>query len=425
MPFRRSRAYYSKRFHAKQEEAWLAYKAGLTPVLPWGRRSGKSDLFSEILIEDIEENGYPCLFIAKTRIQAREIIWDKFKVRLKDQPGWRLNDSKLEAIYKRGPAVRLKGADKDVDTLAGSGYRLIACDEYALWRNPDVVGKVLAPMLGDYNGQFLFGSTKRGKNHLFKLQERAKSEPDKYFTSEATIFDNPFIGAAGREKVLSEYEGGDKNPLYRQEILNEYVVFEGMVFALPVETYTERKWDLGELEHCHHWRGMDHGFSPDPTAAVWIAYSKRFKRFQVYSEYKQQALLIKQHADIIQAQEHYRFTDSISDIDPQVIAEYEAVGLTLTPADKSDKQARLLKLVNALRTGRVKIAYNCTQLLDEMASLTWEDVEKAKGDDHLVDAFDYGFNGLAVPPSYTKEVEEYPPIRGRGYGGDFSQSFGD
>lgn len=424
MAFCRDTAYHRGRFHRKQFNAWIGYKAGLNLFLPWGRRSGKSDLFAEILIEDIEENGYQCLFIAKTKIQAREIIWDKFRVRLLHSSGWRLNESKLEACYKGGPSVRIKGADKDVDTLAGSGYRLIACDEYALWRNPEVVGKVLAPMLADYNGQFLFGSTKRGRNHFYRLHERAKLEPEKYYVDEATIFDNPFITDQGREKVLSEYEGGESNPLYKQEILNQYVIFEGMVFALPVESYVETKWDRGDLEHCWHWRGMDHGFSPDPTAAVWIAYSRSKRTFQVYSEYKQHALLIKQHADIIGAQEPYRFIESISDIDPQVIAEYEAVGLSLSPANKADKQARLLKLVNAMRTGRLKIAADCTKLLDEIATLTWEDVEKKAGEDHLIDALDYGFNSLTMPAVVEQVIDEYPAIRSR-RDESFSQSFGE
>lgn len=424
MTFLRSKAYFDKRFHPKQEEAWLAYKAGLNLVLPWGRRSGKSDLVTEIFIEDVEETGYPSLYTAISQKQARRILWPKLHERLRHERGWKPNETRLEYIYKGGPFISLKGADLRPDDLAGGAYRLIGCDELALWKKPEIRQKILAPMLADYNGQFIDVSTKRGKNHFFKLHQFALEHPEKCFVNESTMFDNPFISVAGREKVISEYPGGEQNPLYRQEILNEYVVFEGMVFALPVESYTEDRWQLGDLEHSYHWRGMDHGYSPDPTACVWIAYNRRKGCFQIYGEYKQAKLLIHQHADVINSQETaYRFRDTYSDIDPQVLAEYENVGLSLTPANKRDKKARLLRLVNALRTGKLKIARHCTQLLDEMASLTWEDVEKATGDDHLIDASDYGFNNIEVPQEQAPKEEEYPR-RSRGHDGNFSQSFG-
>jgi phage terminase large subunit len=303
----------------------------------------------------------------------------------------------MEVIHVSGAVISVKGADLRADDLSGGAYRLIVCDEYALWKKPEVKELILAPMLVDYDGQFLFGSTKRGKNHFWKLHNEAKANPDKYHASEADMWDNPFISEKGRQKVISEYPGGEANPLYQQEVKNKYVVFSGQVFALESGTYTEKRWDPADFDHAYHWRGMDHGFSPDPTACVWIAYNARKGYFQVYSEYKQEKLLIHQHAEIIARQERWKVIDTHSDIDPQVMAEYGNVGLDLTAAKKTDKKAQLLALVNALRIGRVKIADCCTQLLDEMNSLTWENVEKEDGEDHLIDAFQYGFNNLVVP----------------------------
>lgn len=423
-PFLRSPAYYDTRFHAKQWDAYCAFKAGMDLVLPWGRRSGKTELVCSLMEEDIEERGKPCLYVAKTRDQARDIVWPKFEAALKNNKDWRLYESSIEVLHKpSGASVKIKGVDKDADNLTGSGYRIIACDEYALWKKPDVVGRVLAPMLGDFAGQFIFPSTKRGRNHFWRRHMSALKQPNKYFVSEATMFDNTFLTDEGRAKVLSEYEGGEMNPLYQQEVLNKYVTFEGQVFALEPETYTERKWDPADFDWAYHWRGMDHGYSPDPTAAVWIAYNRRKQHFQVFSEYKQNALLIKQHSDAIRAQERWAAISSYSDVDPQVVAEYKAVGLDLTVANKSDKKARLLKLVNALRVGRLKIAHDCKRLLEEMASLSWEQVDKETGDDHLVDALDYGFNNLYLPPEPQEEPEEQWPRRTKDSSG--AQTFDD
>lgn len=424
MTFARSLQYFEQRFHEKQEDAWLGYKAGLDLVLPWGRRSGKTEFIRDVMVEDIEEYGKPCLYVAKTRKQAHEIIWEKFERALRHQPNWRLYDSALEAYHKpSGAFVRIKGVDKDADNLAGSGYRIIACDEFALWKKPEVYSRVLAPMLGDYNGQAIFTSTKRGKNHFHRLHMKALKQPKKYFVSEATMFDNSFLSDEGRAKVLSEYEGGESNPLYQQEVLNKYVTFEGQVAAIPEEDYIERRWDPGFLDHCYHWRGLDLGFSPDPTACVWIAYSPQFDRFQIYSEYEQHALLIKQHAEIIEAQESYEYLSSISDNDPQVLAEFKDVGLDLTAAIKSDKRARVLRLVNALRIGKLKVASNCKKTLEGLASYTWEMVEDGS-DPHLIDAARYVYTNLSVPPKPIPEKTQDWPRRNRPSGPN-QQSFGD
>jgi hypothetical protein len=403
--FRRPLSYFQSRFHPKQELAWLAYKAGKSLVLPWGRRSGKSDLFAEIQIEDAETSGYPQLFVAKTQKQARSIIWPKLHRRLVHEPGWKVHEQRLEISYKNGPFIAIKGADLRPDELAGGAYRTIACDERALWSKPETKQLILAPMLADYDGLFLDGSTKRGKNHFYKEHMRALKDPLKYFCVEATMFDNPFISRAGREKIISEYPGGEENPLYRQEILNEYVVFEGQVFALDEEQYVETIWDPADLDHSLHWRCLDHGYSPDPTACLWMAYNPRKGYFQIHNEYRQPALLIHQHADAINRIERRRFQGSYSDIDPQVVAEYGAVGLELTNAIKGDKQARLLAVVNALRSGRLKIASHLKMLLDEMQSYSWDQDHN----DDLVDALSMLWASASQlpeesPHTHTEEV---------------------
>lgn len=411
------------RFHEKQLEAWLAYKAGLDLVLPWGRRSGKTELICQIMIEDIEEHGKPCLFVAKTRDQARDIVWPKFETALKGNKAWRLYESSLEVYHKpTGAMIKIKGVDKDADNLAGSGYRIIACDEFALWKKPEVVGRILSPMLGDFVGQFIFTSTKRGKNHFHKRHQDALEQPQKYFVSEATMFDNTFMTDEGRAKVLSEYEGGESNPLYQQEVLNKYVTFEGQVVAIAEDSYTETKWDYADLDHSFHWRGMDLGFSPDPTACVWIAFNRRKGYFQVYSEYEQQALLIKDHADIITNQEDFVITDTISDNDPQILAEFREVGLEVTAADKTGKKARVLRLVNALRMGKLKIAKDCVRVIAALQTYTWEMVDS--GDDpHLIDALRYAYTNLVVPDA--PEPEKPKELTRRHEGWDNRQSFGD
>jgi phage terminase large subunit len=392
--------YFNGRFHEKQAIAWFAYRAGLTIVLPCGRRSGKSEFFTEVLIEDVMQYGKPCLYLASTQESAREIMWPKLRHRLLGNTNWTLHDSTLEAVYKPSQTpIRFRGVEK-VDNLAGKAYRVVVADEFALWKKdpPTIVKQILAPMIADFDGVLMYGSSKRGKNHLYDLHDKAKKNPDKYFVGDWTVFDNPFVSDSGRKKLLSEYDGED-DPLYRQEVLNEYVTFQGMVFAIPESDYVTKRWAPADLDHAYHIRGVDHGFSPDPTACLWLAYNDRKGYWLVYSEYRKSQLLIHQHAEVIQKQERYDISETISDIDPQLIAEYAAIGLQMEPAGKYDKQARLLRLVNALKMGRLKIADNCKELLKEMSNYEWEQ----DGKDHLIDSLIYAYTNASIP---EKKIEE-------------------
>jgi len=379
-----------------------------------------SEFIAETFIEDIEDHGRDCMYIALTQGQAREIMWDKFYQRLKDRAReWKSNESRLEWKHTpSGAVISLKGADLGKDKLRGNAKRLIAPDEFAFFRDPTIVKDVLVPQLADFNGQLIYGSTPKGKNHFWRLKKRALADQLKFYTSHCTVFENPFISPEGRDKLISEYDG-PLDPLYRQEILAEYIVFEGMAFALAVEDYTCDRWDPADLDHAYHWKGVDHGYSPDPTACLWMAYNRRKKCFLIYNEYKHSELLIKQHADVIKNCEPYPAISNFSDIDPQLIAEYGEVGLTLEPAAKADKQARILRLVNALRTGRLKIAKNCTQLLEEMSSYEWEQ----DGNDHLIDAMNYVYNNAVIPELPTEPaVGFYTTKSDQGF---HRQSFGD
>ena len=418
MPFRRPVSYFANRFHDKQEEAWLGYYAGLDLVLDHGRRSGKSELVSEIFIEDIETHGRDCLYIALTQDQARDIMWGKFEQRLDGRRGWRSNASRLEWRHiASGAKISLKGSDIGKHRLRGGAKRLIALDEFAFFKDHSMVKDVLIPMIADFNGQMIYTSTPKGKNHFYHLKQKAIANPQRYFTNHATVFDNPFVSEEGRNKLLEEYTGID-DPLYRQEVLGEYIDYQGLVFALPVNTYTEERWWHADLEHSFVWRGLDHGYSPDPTACVWVAYNKRKGYYQCFSEYERAELLIANHSSAINSLEPFKVLDTYADHDTQCNAEYKAVGLDVSNAIKHDRESKLLYLVNQLRIGRLKISKNCTQLLKQMSTYEWDQ----DGDDHLIDALRYAITSIVLPQDQI--FEDIPQYKTKSYDG-YSQDFGD
>lgn len=400
--FLRPSEYHAKRFHKRQKVSWFAVTyAKKNLVLPWGRRSGKTDLIAEIFIEDIETNGKDCMYCALVQSQAIDIFWPKLDERLAGNPQWKSNLARHEFTHlPSGASISLKGFDMHENRLRGNAKRLIALDEYAFCKDPGIVRRIFIPMLADYNGKLIYSSSPNGKNHFYQLTERAKKDP-RFFTITCTMFDNPFISEEGRNELLQEYAGPD-DPLYRQEVLGEFVVLEGMAFALPQDSYVCKRWDDADLEHSFHWRGVDHGYSPDPTACIWLAYNKRKGHWLVYQEYKKSALLIHQHARVLNELEPFHFVNSYSDVDPQLIAEYSSIGLKMAPAAKHDKNARILRMVTALKTGKLKIASNCTNLLAEMQNYVWDQ----DGNDHLVDALNYGFNNATIPEEPRAEEKE-------------------
>lgn len=406
--FLRQPEYFEKRFYPKQEDAWLAYIAGFDLFLDYGRRSGKTELIAEILIEDVETHGKDCLFIAITQGQAREIMWPKLKERLSPlKDTWKLKEYVLEAIHiESGAVIALKGADKGPDHLRGGAKRIIACDEFAFWAHPKkILDEVLIPMIADYNGQFIFASTPKGKNHFYKMSLMALSNPDRYFHNKATLFDNPFIPEGGKQKIVESYR--DEPDLFKQEILGEYIDFEGKVFAISRQRFVEPRWALGDLEHCWHFRGLDHGYNPDPTACMWLAYSPRKEQWMIYGEYKKKQALLSTHAEVINSTWRYDFVATYSDIDPQIIAELNNLGLQCEATGKHNKEARLLRILQMLRDGRLKIAEECTMLLEEMETYEWGQ----DGNDHLIDAFNYAVTNSAVPTSLPEEPEPELPRR--------------
>jgi hypothetical protein len=123
----RSPSYFENRFHNKQEQAWIGYKAGKHLTLDWGRRSGKTELVADILVEDVETYGHDCMYVAISQVQARKILWPKLLRKIQGQAGWKPYETTLEACYKDGPVISLKGADKEKDSLRGDAHRIIAC----------------------------------------------------------------------------------------------------------------------------------------------------------------------------------------------------------------------------------------------------------------------------------------------------------
>lgn len=203
-----------------------------------GRRSGKTVTKSEVILfkavakiikltRDIKNRSV--IFIAPTQKQARTIIWEVFRNRLKGVGDF--NESRLE--------IRLPTEDGGVSTIFIGGWENrenyrgmpnvvhIEFDEIDTMKD-FFIGwiEIFRPMLIDTGGSAGFGGTPKKENpNLRRLENEAKDNPE-WESFHFTTADNPYVSTDEIEKARLEMD----DETYKQEILAEYVDNTGALF---------------------------------------------------------------------------------------------------------------------------------------------------------------------------------------------------
>lgn len=297
--------------HKKQQEFLTSEKRRL--VLNWGRRTGKSaGAGIKVAMSAILEQGNYYI-IAPTIGNAEKIYWDDvLKVIFKNSPlvdkqfakaigrkdwnevGFNENEKSITLDYIQNAKVKLpngkwatvnhdttKPRSKIVlygatepDNILGIGLRGVVMDECAKMPNFNYVWrKVVRPMLGDQQGWAVFISTPLGiHNPWYEWVNMAKSDPDKYFFSHATAYDN-HIGSwrfpvEEIEEAKQDAIAANELHVFEQEWLAEFVNPEGAIFPefdLDKHTFMSKDLPREGLKVI----GIDFGFSPDPAAIVY------------------------------------------------------------------------------------------------------------------------------------------------------------
>jgi hypothetical protein len=115
-------------------------------------------------------------YVAPYHNQAKSIAWDYVKRYCAPIPGVVFNEAELRADFPNGGRVRLFGADNP-HALRGLYFDGVILDEFGDM-DPAVWTEVLRPALSDRRGWAAFAGTPRGKNALYDLLQRAKTDPD-------------------------------------------------------------------------------------------------------------------------------------------------------------------------------------------------------------------------------------------------------
>lgn len=219
------------RYHPVQHRLWTS--PARFKVIPAGRRSGKTELAKRKgVIRAIGECTWPdswFVFGAPTHQQAKRVYWSDLKALV--PPELLLckpSESDLMITLYNNAKILVTGLDVP-ERIEGIPLSWIGIDEYGNMRR-EVWAEHIRPALSDRIGEAWIYGVPQGRNHYYKLNERAKKDQSGEWQSfhwiSADILSPNEIEAARRDLDLLTYQ---------QEYEASFVYFEGKAYYIFTE----------------------------------------------------------------------------------------------------------------------------------------------------------------------------------------------
>ena len=208
----------------KENQQSIFYDESRFKVAACGRRFGKSYLATYIILTKALQKQGNYFFVAPTFQQARQILWEVLKNKVRDHLAEKINESRLEITLINGSRISLKGADRP-DTMRGVSLSGLVCDEFATMREPMAVWQeVLRPALSDQLGWALFISSPKGRDYFYDLSNEAKSK-DGWKSWQFTTLQGGYVPES--EVVTARNELDERT--FRQEYEASFESYDGLV----------------------------------------------------------------------------------------------------------------------------------------------------------------------------------------------------
>ena len=208
----------------KENQQSIFYDESRFKVAACGRRFGKSYLATYIILTKALQKQGNYFFVAPTFQQARQILWEILKNKVRDKLAEKINESRLEITLINGSRISLKGADRP-DTMRGVSLSGLVCDEFATMREPMAVWQeVLRPALSDQLGWALFISSPKGRDYFYDLSNEAKSK-DGWMSWQFTTLQGGYVPES--EVITARNELDERT--FRQEYEASFESYDGLV----------------------------------------------------------------------------------------------------------------------------------------------------------------------------------------------------
>ncbi len=215
-----------------QMPAWKALESGKKrALLLWHRRAGKDDVCLHYAATQAMQRVGNYWHMLPEYAQARKSVWEAVNPRTGMR---RIDEAFPDAIcetkrsqdmfirFKNGSTWQLVGSDR-YNSLVGSPPIGVTASEWAL-ADPSAWA-YLRPILLENGGWAVFITTVRGKNHVFRMHEAHKNDPD-WFVQVLSARETGAMTMEALDKerleYQSEYGPEDGDALFAQEYLCDW-----------------------------------------------------------------------------------------------------------------------------------------------------------------------------------------------------------
>lgn len=219
------------------------------------RRSRKSTLAINLMVR--EACRYPkhlYRYIAPTRVEAREIVWDDpwmLDSALPDKKviPWRRIKGELAIVFGNGSRLNLEGANKITQQHRGKACNGVVFDEWSQHANPEIWMEIFFPMINESEDNWAwFLWTPKGMNHAVKQHREYEKNLKAGTYTDVYPFTLPAygVGSSGimSRKALARAKDEQPDTLFRQEYGCEILLASDLILIQP--HVVER------LKHIHH-----------------------------------------------------------------------------------------------------------------------------------------------------------------------------
>ena len=396
-------------FHPKQIE-FLASPATFRAAVS-GIGGGKTILGClETIRHALKFPGSMHIIVAPTYRMLEQSTWKCLKKVLQwwgDDLQWTENISKKTITFdsildKHGnPSIILSGNSLDSDKLRGIEISTFFIDEASLCKKElfDIlVGRIRQP---GYVHRGWLTTSPRGFDWVYQMFVE-QNDPDYKFITWTTK-DNPlYIKEPDYlNNLIKRY--GENSKFYRQEVLGEFVKFEGLVYDLKdIHISTDKPKNPSKIVV-----GVDWGITApgamvvvalDVTGIVYVLDEICRKDLVVYNDGVND--WVGMARDL---QQKYTVDTFFGDpADPNAIQTLLLNGINIFPANNR-RLPGIRECINYFEGNKIKINPECINLIDELRHYEWKqdkntnyliDIDAVKINDHSCDALRYAIMGL-------------------------------
>jgi hypothetical protein len=384
------------------------------------RRSGKTEALASWLLDGADgAPGELSLYVALSRNSARMVLWRKFQ-EIRRRFGTPLEfsqpDGQLVVTLPNKHQILMAGCSNasEIEKFRGLKLKRAAIDEGASFGSylEALVEDVLDPTLMDLQGELAVCGTPGAvpAGYFYEITT-GDSGRNAWPLHKWTVLENPYIPHAEEDLRRRRERNGwtDQTPTYRREWLAEWVL-DRNALCYP---YSRSRNGLPELPE-GAWRyclGVDLGFT-DATAFVLVAVRSGDPGVYVLEAWKRSGMIPSAiAAQCLRYRERFKGKSLRLVIDEGGLGKGYAeelrqrYGIGCEPAEKVKKRAFQEIVRGEFLSGAIKVVVpGCTELIDEISVLTWDETgteEDSRFENHAADAMLYAVRALR--PGYVRD----------------------